>query len=134
MTTRTPDDRAAEKAHLEIIRRGSPLSYSREKRYLRPDGTVVWVTITVSLVRPHEGREPFSQRSSRMSLPAVRPSARPRSPRTRLARYAETLTLAIEAERTRIAQEIHDALGQALTSLKMDIAWVRGVCRGMSTP
>jgi signal transduction histidine kinase len=29
-----------------------------------------------------------------------------------------------EDERTRIAREIHDELGQALTALKMDIAWV----------
>ena len=30
-----------------------------------------------------------------------------------------------EIERTRIAREIHDELGQALTALKMDIAWLR---------
>ncbi len=120
-----PDDREAEKVHLEIIRRGSPLSYSREKRYLRPDGTVVWVTITVSLVRPLEGREPFFS-AILEDVTARREAEREAAEsRTRLARYAETLTLAIEAERTRIAQEIHDALGQALTSLKMDIAWVR---------
>jgi signal transduction histidine kinase len=30
-----------------------------------------------------------------------------------------------EAERTRIAREIHDELGQALTGVKMDLTWVR---------
>ncbi len=30
-----------------------------------------------------------------------------------------------EEERTRIAREIHDELGQALTALKMDISWIR---------
>jgi signal transduction histidine kinase len=30
-----------------------------------------------------------------------------------------------EEERTRIAREIHDELGQALTGLKMDISWLR---------
>jgi signal transduction histidine kinase len=31
-----------------------------------------------------------------------------------------------EAERTRIARQIHDELGQALTALKMDLAWLYG--------
>src|SRR6185312_17295153 len=31
---------------------------------------------------------------------------------------------ALEAQRTGIAREIHDELGQSLTALKMDIAWI----------
>ena len=31
---------------------------------------------------------------------------------------------ALESDRTRISREIHDDLGQALTALKMDIAWI----------
>jgi PAS domain S-box-containing protein len=120
-----PDDLGAEQAHLQIMRRGTPVSYSREKRYMRSDGKVVWVTITVSLVRPLAGREPFFT-AILEDVTARREAEREAAEsRTRLARYAETLTLAIEAERARIAREIHDALGQALTSLKMDVAWVR---------
>jgi len=49
--------------------------------------------------------------------------------RRRLDEELRALTARIEAvredERTGIAREIHDELGQALTALKMDIAWVR---------
>jgi signal transduction histidine kinase len=38
---------------------------------------------------------------------------------------AERLETIREEERTRIAREIHDELGQALTALKFDLAWVR---------
>lgn len=38
---------------------------------------------------------------------------------------AATAERSREAERTRIAREIHDELGQALTGVKMDLAWVR---------
>ena len=37
---------------------------------------------------------------------------------------AQRLVDAEEAQRKRIAQEIHDALGQALTALKLDIGWI----------
>jgi PAS domain S-box-containing protein len=42
---------------------------------------------------------------------------------------------AVESERTGIAREIHDELGQSLTALKMDIAWIlRGASSGGRTP
>jgi PAS domain S-box-containing protein len=38
-----------------------------------------------------------------------------------LARYLESIR---EDERTRIAREVHDGLGQALTAMKIDLSWV----------
>ncbi len=44
--------------------------------------------------------------------------------REQLRRLSAHLQSAREEERTRIAREIHDELGQALTGLKMDLSWV----------
>ena len=45
--------------------------------------------------------------------------------RNQLAALAVRLESVREEERTRIALEVHDVLGQALTGLKLDVAWVR---------
>ncbi len=44
--------------------------------------------------------------------------------RNQLATLAVRLESVREEERTRIALEVHDVLGQALTGLKLDVAWV----------
>jgi PAS domain S-box-containing protein len=45
--------------------------------------------------------------------------------RNQLEALAARLESVQEEERTRIALEIHDVLGQALTALKLDVSWVR---------
>ena len=45
--------------------------------------------------------------------------------RNQLAALAVRLESVQEEERTRIALEVHDVLGQALTGLKLDLAWVQ---------
>jgi PAS domain S-box-containing protein len=49
-----------------------------------------------------------------------------RDSRDQLRNLANRLQLVREEERTGIAREIHDELGQALTGLKMDLSWLRG--------
>lgn len=46
------------------------------------------------------------------------------APREQLRSLAARLTQVREEERTHLAREIHDVLGQALTGLKMDLSWL----------
>jgi signal transduction histidine kinase len=48
-----------------------------------------------------------------------------RSSSQQLRDFAARLEAVREEERTRVAREIHDELGQALTGLKLDLAWLR---------
>lgn len=50
-----PDDRAGERAHVQRLLAGEGERFSVEKRYLRPDGQVVWVVLDVVLVRAADG-------------------------------------------------------------------------------
>ena len=54
-----------------------------------------------------------------------RTSDQVRESREELRALSTHLQTIIERERTRIAREIHDELGQELTSLKFDIAWLK---------
>lgn len=55
----------------------------------------------------------------------------------RLRELAAFLQTVREEERTRIARELHDELGQALTALRLDLGWLRGKCsnaEGLGSP
>jgi diguanylate cyclase (GGDEF)-like protein/PAS domain S-box-containing protein len=54
-----PEDLDADLAHVGDLIHGRTASYSMEKRYLRAEGTTVWVNLTVSLVRQPDGTPDF---------------------------------------------------------------------------
>lgn len=54
--------------------------------------------------------------------------------RQRLAQFTEQLDRTVELERTEIARRIHDDLGQAMTALKYDVAWVQRRLRDAAMP
>jgi two-component system, cell cycle sensor histidine kinase and response regulator CckA len=50
-----PDDLPGDLMEMERLRAGTIRRFTREKRYVRPDGSIVWASVTVSpLWQPHE--------------------------------------------------------------------------------
>lgn len=54
-----PDDLAADLEQFTALSRGEIERYQMEKRYIRPDGSPVWINLTVSLVPDDAGKPDF---------------------------------------------------------------------------
>ena len=54
-----PEDLETDLAHVENLLAGRAASYAMEKRYLRSDGSIVWVNLTVALIRDADGAPDF---------------------------------------------------------------------------
>ena len=54
-----PDDLGADLAYVQQMLAGKIKNYSMEKRYFRKNGTIVWVNLTVSLVRTPDGASEY---------------------------------------------------------------------------
>ena len=55
-----PDDLAEDEANVRRLLAGEASTFVMEKRYIRPDGTIVWATLSVSLARNSAGEAQYS--------------------------------------------------------------------------
>ena len=116
------------------MRRGELSHRQVDKRYRRKDGGVFWGELTASLMRNADGT-PLHFISVVQDISARRKAAALLAQSNERARaFARELSTAVERERTRIAREIHDELGQAFTGLKMDVGWLRRRLDGQPGP
>jgi PAS domain S-box-containing protein len=107
-------------------------SYSLEKRYVRKDGEVVWVTLTCSLIcKPSgepdfvvgvlqdiTGRKKAEAEQERLHTEVV-------GSRAELEVLSRRLIEAQEVERSHLARELHDEIGQVLTTVNLTLEGVR---------
>jgi len=53
------DDLEADSAHVQTLLRGEADHYKMFKRYIKPDGDIIWVRLTVGLIRKKDGSPDF---------------------------------------------------------------------------
>jgi two-component system, NarL family, sensor histidine kinase UhpB len=112
-----------------IETQGIPEQFDVEYRIVRADGEMRWVGI-----RGRRFLERYDTETERVRVSGVviDVTSRKQLENQRLA-LATHIEAARESERTHVAREIHDELGQTLTAAKMDIAWISrriGILKG----
>jgi PAS domain S-box-containing protein len=120
-----PDDRqrALDFCRAEVA---AGRDHELEYRLVAADGRPVWLRSVVRVVTGAEGR-PERLRGVMVDVSAMkRADAELRRSQDELRALSARLESVQEEERGRIAREIHDELGQVLTGLKMDLAWLAG--------
>ncbi|OHD70947.1 MAG: hypothetical protein A2W19_08250 [Spirochaetes bacterium RBG_16_49_21] len=75
------------------------------------------------IIKPYDERNLYT--TIEMSLDKYRIDRRLKESEIKYRNLSSHLQSLREAERTQIAREIHDELGQSLTALKMDISWIK---------
>ena len=90
----------------------------------RRDGSTMWVEGDYMCFYDAAGRITGHFGIQRDVSDRIRAAEELEQSRAELRALAARLQTTREEERTRIAREIHDELGQALTALKLDVAWL----------
>jgi signal transduction histidine kinase len=95
-----------------------------EHRILRKDGAVRWVCDTTILLKDASGQLLSYDGVIKDITERKQADEEIMKSQEQLRALAARLQSIREEERTSIAREIHDELGQALTGLKMDLSWL----------
>lgn len=105
-----PEDAQKDWALFQQLRAGSIDQYHLEKRFFRRDGSLIWGRLSVRLV---------NRLASPLVLAMVEDISEKKAAEENL---GGRLIQAQEAERTRIARELHDDINQRLVLLAMDLS------------
>ncbi|HXZ25701.1 MAG TPA: PAS domain S-box protein, partial [Nitrospiria bacterium] len=114
-----PDDRSGNRLLYQELIEGKREEMTVEKRYVKKDGSLVWVNLSVGVIRDGQGHV-------KHTIGLIVDISRRKQAEAALREHAERMQLlsrqlveAQEVEGRRIGRELHDDLGQILTSLKI---------------
>lgn len=115
-----PDDHHLVRSRMQTLLETAGTVPVIEERIIRPDGSIRHVEVAATYTAEN-GRPAFLallHDITEKKRVAAADAARARDINARLQGVRE-------AERSRIAREVHDELGQALTGLKLELAWLK---------
>ncbi len=89
------------------------------------DGSIVWASVTAHVIYDHFGNFSHIEGSLQDITERKKAEAALHKSHEQLRNLSKHLEAAREQERTAIAREVHDDLGQLLTAIKFDLAWMK---------
>ena len=113
-----PEDLATEAPLLRELCAGTRRSYQIDKRFFRRDGKIVWGRVSVSLLKPQDGSQPFI-------IGMLRDISALKQRDQELVTLTGRLIEAQEEERRRISRELHDDIGQQAAAIGADLCALR---------
>jgi PAS domain S-box-containing protein len=113
-----PEDLEAESPLFRDLCAGARPSYQIDKRFFRKDGTLVWGRVSVSMLRPQDGSQPFI-------IGMLRDISTLKQHDQELVTLTGRLIEAQEEERRRISRELHDDIGQQAAAIAADMCALR---------
>jgi PAS domain S-box-containing protein len=97
-----------------------------DKRYRRKDGTIIWVHVTVALVRGPADEPRYTVALSEDITEQKQAEDAMRRSAAELQALSRRLVDLQESERRELARELHDRVGQSLTALSLNLGILRG--------
>ncbi|HEU4376726.1 MAG TPA: ATP-binding protein [Telluria sp.] len=116
-----PDDYPRAAAQLGSLTDGDAASCQMEVRFRCANGGVIWVHNFVSMIENERQRPSYFVQIARDITERKRVEARRRAAEEQLNVLYQRLQTVREAERTALAREVHDQLGQTLSAAKIDL-------------
>jgi PAS domain S-box-containing protein len=121
-----PEERTESMRFSERLMRGEITSYSREKRYVRKDGRIIWVHMTLSAISGGDGRPTHA-------ISVIQDISERKAADLKMHEYTQRLRMLSrrlfeveEIARRGLARELHDRLGQNVTALALNLNMIRG--------